>query len=280
MIKALRVGEPSPTFYWKILSGLVRGIPGAVLVGVLFLLLWELATRVFSIPEIILPPPSRIVIFLLVNWEMLLRESLATTYSVLTGFFIGGAAGFLMGIGVAYVAWFRKTLYPFLVTSQVVPKIALAPLFIIWFGYGYLPKIMITTLICFFPVVINTAKGLGSVEQELLQYMRSLGATPWENFWKISFPWSLPYLFAALKISSTLAVIGANVGEFVGSDVGLGFHIVQGSEYGRMGLVFAAITMVCVIGILFFFLIAVVEKVVVGSRIAVEAGPQTEAAGA
>ncbi|MFQ5915910.1 MAG: ABC transporter permease [Nitrospinota bacterium] len=280
MSEALRAGEPSPTGQRKVLSGLTRGIPGAVSVGVLILVLWEAGTRVFSIPEIILPAPSRIVSFLVVNWDLLLRESLSTIYSVVTGFLIGGTAGFLLAIGITYLVWFRRIVYPFLVTSQVVPKIALAPLFIIWFGYGYLPKIVITALICFFPVVINTAKGLGSVEQELLQYMRSLGASSWEIFWKISLPWSMPYLFAALKISSTLAVIGANVGEFVGSDVGLGFYIVQGSEYGRMGLVFAAITMVCVIGVLFFLLIAIIEKAVLRSRGALEGGAQTEAAGA
>jgi NitT/TauT family transport system permease protein len=214
------------------------------------------------------------------NWDLLLQESLSTVFSTATGFLIGGVAGFLLAVGVAYLPWFRRVVYPFLVTSQVVPKIALAPLFLIWFGYGYLPKIVITALICFFPVVINTAKGLVSVEQELLQYMRSLGASPWEIFRKISLPWSLPYLFAALKISSTLAVIGANVGEFVGTVVGLGFHIVRAAEYAQMGLLFAAILMVCVIGVFFFLLIAAVEKVVLGWQVTLEAGAQTEAVGA
>jgi NitT/TauT family transport system permease protein len=257
-----------------------RGTSGAVLVGILLVCVWEALSRGLSIPEIILPAPTRILEFLVVNWSLLLRETVSTVYAVVVGFLIGGVTGFLLALGIAYLGWFRRIVYPFLVTSQVVPKVALAPLFIIWFGYGEMPKIVITALICFFPVVINSAKGFGSVEQELIQYMKSLGASSWKIFWKISLPWCLPYLFSALKISSTLAVIGANVGEFVGSTSGLGHQIVQAAEFGRSGLVFAAITMVCVVGILFYLVIVAAEKMVLGRHGSTMAGAHTEAAAA
>ena len=148
-----------------------------------------------------------------------------TLFAVTGGFAAAALLGFAIAIGIAYSRWVSEMTYPFLVAAQVLPKVALAPLFLIWFGFGLTPKVVIAALIAFFPIVINTARGLVSVEPELIQYMHSLGANWREVFFKISLPWALPYIFASFRISIRLAVVGAVVGEFVSSNNGLGYVI-------------------------------------------------------
>jgi NitT/TauT family transport system permease protein len=150
------------------------------------------------------------------------------------------------------------------VTAQVLPKVAFAPLFLIWFGFGLTPKVVIAALIAFFPIVINTAKGLSSVEAELLQYMDSLGATGREKFLKISLPWALPYIFAAFKISITLAIVGAVVGEFVAAGEGLGYVINSANIALDTELMFAGILVLSLLGILMFLAVVLLEQLATG----------------
>jgi NitT/TauT family transport system permease protein len=153
--------------------------------------------------------------------------------------------------------------------------VALAPLFIIWFGFGLAPKVVIAALIAFFPIVINTARGLISVEPELIQYMKSLGASWSEIFFKISLPWALPYIFASFRISITLAVVGAVVGEFVASDSGLGYVISYANVSLDTDVMFAGIFVLSTLGMLLFLAVVLLEWVFISWQMAVEAPPET-----
>ena len=159
--------------------------------------------------------------------------------------------------------------------AQVLPKVALAPLFLIWFGFGLTPKVVIAALIAFFPIVINTARGLNSVEKELVQYMNSLGASWWEIFFKISLPWALPYIFASFRIAITLAVVGAVVGEFISSDSGLGYVISYANTSLDTDVMFAGIFALSGLGVLLFLLVVLLERMALSWQASVEAGPET-----
>ena len=174
-------------------------IAGQAFVFAAFFGLWELAVRLLHARPVILPAPSVIFAKIWEQREMLLANTWPTFVAIALGFAAAVLTGFILAVGISYSRAVRELTYPFLVTAQVLPKVAFAPLFLIWFGFGITPKVVIAALIAFFPIVINTAKGLGSVEVELLQYMDSLGATWSEKFLKISLPWALPYIFAAFK---------------------------------------------------------------------------------
>jgi NitT/TauT family transport system permease protein len=183
--------------------------------------------------------------------------------------------GFVIAIGIAYSRWVSEMTYPFLVAAQVLPKVALAPLFLIWFGFGLTPKVVIAALIAFFPIVINTARGLSSVEPELIQYMHSLGANWREIFFKISLPWALPYVFASFRISIGLAVVGAVVGEFISSDSGLGYVISYANTSLDTDVMFAGLLVLSALGVALFLVIVLIERVTLSWQIAVEGAPET-----
>lgn len=236
---------------------------------------WEGLVAVRDIPDFILPPPSSILVEM---WEIrteLLRQTVPTIVEIWTGFFIACAAGFLLAIPIAYSRFLEETISPILVSFQVVPKVALAPLFLIWLGFGIVPKITVAALIAFFPIVVNTVKGLRSVEQEMVQWMRTLGASEREIFFKLSLPWALPYIFAALKVSIGLAVVGAIVGEFIGTDRGLGYIIMRSTSGLNTDQIFAALITISVIGIISYWIITAVERWLLSWQESVEAAPET-----
>jgi NitT/TauT family transport system permease protein len=253
----------------------LTGVVGQATVFVVFFLAWELAVHVFGMKAVILPPPSTTFATMWAKRAYLLQHTWPTVAAIAIGFLLAAVSGFVIAIGIAYSRWINEITYPFLVSAQVVPKIALAPLFLIWFGVGLLPKVIIAALIAFFPIVINTAKGLTSVEPELLQFMRSLGASWWEIFFKISLPWALPYIFAGFKISIGLAVVGAVVGEFIASDVGLGFVVNYANITLETDVMFAGLLLLSAVGILLFLLIVMAERYVLSWQAAVETPPET-----
>lgn len=238
---------------------------GQILVFVVFFVAWELIVDILRIKPVILPAPTRIAEVAWENRALLLKNTWPTFVAISLGFLAAVITGFVIAVGIAYSALLRELTYPFLVAAQILPKIAFAPLFLIWFGFGLTPKVVIAALIAFFPIVINTAKGLTSVDNELLQYMDSLGASAWEKFSKISLPWAMPYIFAALKISITLAIVGAVVGEFVAAGEGLGYVINASNISLDTELMFAAIVFMSVLGILMFLVIVVFERLFLAS---------------
>jgi len=193
--------------------------PFGVAVGLL--VVWEVGTRVLGVPIFLLPPPSAIAVSFIRNLSLLLFHGWVTTAEILLGFALSIVVGIPLALAIFLWPAFSRSILPLLVSSQAMPKVAVAPLFLVWFGFGLLPKVLIAFLIAFFPVVINTAVGLASIEPEKIYLARSMGFGATATFFKIRLPNALPAIFGGLKISITLAVVGAVVGEFVGGDAGL-----------------------------------------------------------
>jgi NitT/TauT family transport system permease protein len=253
----------------------VSRVASQTAVFAVFFLAWELIVDLLHVRPVILPSPSDVFISIWKHRTYLMIHTWPTFLAVAGGFIFAAIAGVLIAIGIAYSKWVSEVTYPFLVAAQVLPKIALAPLFLIWFGFGLTPKVVIAALIAFFPIVINTARGLQSVDIELTQYMKSLGATWHEVFFKISLPWALPYMFASLKIAMTLAVVGAVVGEFVASDRGLGYVISYANISLDTELMFAGIFVLSALGVLLFLAVVLVETALLSWQAAIEGIPET-----
>jgi NitT/TauT family transport system permease protein len=253
----------------------VSRVASQIAVFAVFFVAWELIVDLMHVRPVILPSPSEVFVSIWTHRAYLMMHTWPTFLAVGGGFLFAAIAGVLIAIGIAYSKWVSEVTYPFLVAAQVLPKIALAPLFLIWFGFGLTPKIVIAALIAFFPIVINTARGLQSVDVELMQYMKSLGASWHEVFFKISLPWALPYMFASFKIAMTLAVVGAVVGEFVASARGLGYVISYANISLDTELMFAGIFVLSALGVLFFLAVVLVEMALLSWQAAIEGTPET-----
>lgn len=221
---------------------------------------WDVAIRLFHVPAYLVPPPASVMKQLGSEWRMLLTESLPTIYATLGGF----AASVLIGVPLAMlIAWSPAVegyLYPLLVFSQSIPKVAIAPLFVVWFGFGLLPKIIVAFLLGFFPIVVSTVMGFKSLEPEMIDLARSMGSTRLKMFSKISLPNALPSIFSAMKVSVTLAVVGAVVGEFVGSNAGIGYVLQRANGNLDLPLMFAALIVLSLIGVLLFMAVDLLER--------------------
>jgi NitT/TauT family transport system permease protein len=224
--------------------------------------IWEAAARLFLIPPFLLPAPSAIAQAMGANAAVLIKNSVGTTLEIVLGFALSVAVGVPLALAIFLWKPFARAVYPVLVSSQAVPKVAVAPLFLVWFGFGLLPKVLIAFLIAFFPVVINTAVGLAAIEREKIYLAQSMGFGPAATFFKIQLPNALPSIFAGLKISITLAVVGAVVGEFVGGQGGLGYLLLIANGNMDTALLFAGIVALTVLGVVFFALIGLVERLV------------------
>jgi NitT/TauT family transport system permease protein len=229
-------------------SWLRRNLASIVLFLAL-LLLWQVAVSVFGMREYILPSPPAVLRALLSFEIPWFHHLWVTTAEILGGFVVAGAVGVALGIGIAWSPLLARALVPFLVFVNTLPKVAVAPLFLLWLGYGIFPNILIAALIGFFPVVINTAVGLTQVDEELLDLGRVFGAPKWKVFVKIRIPNGLPYILSALKITSTAVVVGAIVGEFVASQSGLGNVIVTTQTNLNTPVAFAALVWISLIGL-------------------------------
>jgi NitT/TauT family transport system permease protein len=232
--------------------------PLALFVGVV--VAWEAVSRIFRLPEFVLPAPTAIVEVLISNQRALGYAAFVTAREVLWGFVLSAVVGAAVALMIARFATFGRALYPLVVLFQNVPKVALAPLFILWFGFDLAPKVVLIVVIAFFPVAINMLVGLQTVDANLIALMRSVGASRNEILLRIQVPNSLPYLMAGLKVAVTLAVIGAIVGEFAGAQAGLGYMIQFASTQMQTSLVFAALVEVSVLGMLFYYVIEWVER--------------------
>lgn len=229
---------------------------------VVALALWEIATRALSIPPYLLPAPSAIIESMYKNSAVLIKESVGTTLEILLGFALSVVVGIPLALAIYLWRPFARAIYPVLVSSQAVPKVAIAPLFLVWFGFGLLPKVLIAFLIAFFPVVINTTMGLAALEREKIYLAQSMGLGPFATFFKIQLPNAMPSIFAGLKISITFAVVGAVVGEFVGGQGGLGYLLLIANGNMDTALLFAGIVALTILGVVFFALIGLVERLV------------------
>jgi NitT/TauT family transport system permease protein len=224
------------------------------------LVVWEGVSRIFKLPEFVLPAPTAILAVLIAHQRDLGYAAYVTAREVLYGFVFSAIIGAAVALVTARFAAFGRALYPLVVLFQTVPKVALAPLFILWFGFDLAPKVVLIVVIAFFPVAINMMAGLQNVDPNLIALMRSVGASRNEILMRIQIPNSLPYLMAGLKVAVTLAVIGAIVGEFAGAQAGLGYMIQFASTQMQTSLVFAALVEVSVLGLLFYYVIEWIER--------------------
>src|SRR5271157_5718704 len=224
---------------------------------------WELTVRLFAMPEYLLPGPEPVFVALAQNMRTLAAQSLWTAGTVLAGFLV--AAGFAIPLAMLIVISpvLERLLYPPMVATQSIPKIALAPLFIVWFGFGVAPKVAVAFLIAFFPIVIDTIVGLRSIDPAMIQLARSMGAPPYRIFLKLRLPHALPMIFGGLKVASALAVVGALTGEFVGSDRGLGYILVQASGNLNTALLFATLVILSAMAMAFFYLVEMLERIAI-----------------
>ncbi|WP_454856442.1 ABC transporter permease [Rhizobium binxianense] len=225
------------------------------------LIFWEIAVRLMHVPVYILPSPSRIGQEFAVYWPRLLVNSGYTMIEVLSGFVLSIVVGVPLAVFVTYSRIAERAIYPLIVATQSIPKVAVAPLLLAWFGYGMTPKVVIVMLLSFFPIVINSVVGMKSASAEMIYLAQSMGATPWQAFWKFRLPQALPNIFAGLKLATVLSVIGAMVGEFIGADKGLGYVILVAGSTFDIARQFAAIIAISAIGMIFFAVIERVERI-------------------
>ncbi|KAA2314298.1 ABC transporter permease [Pseudooceanicola sediminis] len=230
--------------------------------GLLFLAVWEFLPPALGVPRYIIPTFSQCMAEFARMWaqEDLGPNFISTLISSIVGFglgaLLGAGAGYLLGMSKLW----ERVLAPYILALQIAPKVAFAPLFIMWFGYNSIPKLLVTVLIVFFPILVNVLQSMKTVDQDLMNLARVYSMSRWKMFLKIELPSSLPQLFAGLRISSTLAVIGVTVGELVGGNTGLGFLITYGEGQANTAMVFDAIILLTIIGVALYFAVAAVEK--------------------
>jgi NitT/TauT family transport system permease protein len=233
-------------------------VPTATLVGALAV--WELAIRVLHVPNFIMPAPSAIVgegwawrhHFVVHTW--------VTLYETLGGFALSMVVGVPLAVLIVYSPALRRALYPLIVLTQSVPKIAIAPVLLLVLGHGEIPKVIVAFLVAFFPVVVDTASGLAATPPELLDLSRSYRASAFKTFVKVRLPMAMPFVFAGAKVAITLSVIGAVVGEFVGSDQGLGYVILSATSYWKTELAFSSMILLSVMAIVLFGAVSLIER--------------------
>ncbi|MSQ12253.1 MAG: ABC transporter permease [Dehalococcoidia bacterium] len=268
----LAAPRPPPLAWWRTL--LEEWLPPlCLLLGLIGL--WELLVRALDVQRWLLPPPSAIAAELGDSGQLLMRHTWITVQEVLAGLGAALAVGVGLALAIAYWRTVARAIYPIVIASQTVPIIAIAPLLLVWVGYGLQPKMIVVALISFFPVVVNMVDGLRAVDPEMTSMLRSLGAGRWQAFQAVHIPSSLPYLFSGMKVAAAVSVIGAVIGEWVGASSGLGYLMVQASPRFQTDLVFAAIVILSAMGIALFLFVGAVERLVIPWHSAIRAARDT-----
>ncbi len=230
------------------------------------LLLWQFGVRAAGVPEYILPVPSEFFVKLWQQYPLIADHTLTTAKEIVAGFLLATAIS--VPLGLVIVSWrpLERAVYPLIVFFQLVPKIAIAPLFIVWFGFGTFPKVLLTFLLCFFPTLVASMTGFRALDERLLYLTRSMGATWWQTFRYVRLPAAMSYIFAGLKVSIVFAATGAIVGEFVGANSGLGYLLLRATSYLDMPLIFAILVALSVVGIAFSYVVQFAERLLMPWR--------------
>ncbi|MCW5690454.1 MAG: ABC transporter permease [Pseudolabrys sp.] len=253
------------------MAGSKKGIVGLLqaswlrpLIFLVFLTIaWDLVIRLFNIPPYQIPKPADVIETLWNDWPSLLAQSVPTTIATVQGFILSALFGIPMAMLIVGSRTVESYIYPLLVFSQSIPKIAIAPLFVVWFGFGMLPKVLSAFLLGFFPVVVSAVQGFKSVEPDMLDLARAMEANRLQIFRMVRLPHALPAIFSGLKVSITLAVVGAVVGEFVGSNNGLGFVLQRSIGNFELPTMFAALVMLSLIGVILFWVVDLIERLMI-----------------
>ena len=234
-----------------------------ILFFVFFFLFWEWSIDWFSIPRYILPKPSTIVVNASADLPRLIDYTYITGLETILGYLTAIVIAIPLGLAITFSSILRRTIYPFFVSIEMTPKIAFAPLFISWFGFGLLPKVIIVFLVCFFPIVLNAILAFGSLSDELDRFAKTTGATTFKVFLKIRIPSALPQCFVGFKYAAINATVGATIAEFIGSDQGLGFYIQIVTGNMRPDLAFAGIFLLTIMGLSLFGIVTFVERALI-----------------
>lgn len=224
------------------------------------IVIWELLVRIFKIPDYILPAPSVAIVTLFEYWDYIWLNMKTTLYEIGVGFGTTVLISIPIATLISYSKTFEKTLYPFMVFIQLIPKVAIGPLFVVWFGFGQMPKILMVFLLSFFPLLMDTVAGLKSLNGRLYYMARTMSESEWKFYWKIKLPNALPHIFSGLKTSVSMATVGAVVAEFLGSDSGLGYLLLRANGDINTKLLFAIIIVLCLMGMVFFLIIEFIER--------------------
>lgn len=236
---------------------------------VAFFLFWEYSVAFFGIPRYILTPPSLVVKNGWADLPRLLNYTYITGLETALGYIVAIVFALPLGLAIAFSNFLRRTIYPFFVCIEMTPKIAFAPLFISWLGFGLLPKVIIVFLVCFFPIVLNAILAFNSLSEELTRFCRSTGAGVWRTFIKVRLPAAMPQCFVGFKYAAINATVGAAIAEFIGSDQGLGFYIQITTGNMRPDLAFAGIFFLTLLGLVLFGLVTLAERLIIPWHISV-----------
>jgi NitT/TauT family transport system permease protein len=234
-----------------------------VVLLVVLVVLWSSSIRVFRIPAYQIPAPGDVLIALIQEGPDLLSQAWPTLSATLYGFFLSAVIGIPVAMLIAGSRTVESYVYPLLVFSQSIPKVAVAPLFVVWFGFGLLPKVLCAFLLGFFPVVVSAVQGFKSVDPDMLDLARAMEASRLQSFRIVSLPYAMPAIFAGLKVSVTLAVVGTVVGEFVGANTGLGYVLQRSIGNFELPTMFAALLLLALLGMILFWLLEIVERLAI-----------------
>jgi NitT/TauT family transport system permease protein len=224
------------------------------------LVIWEVAVHLFRIPEFFLPPPTSVGRAIYDYWPAIYRNSLITLWSTMVGFALAVGFGLLLGLLIGWSRTIYAGLYPLMVGFNAIPKVAVVPILVLWFGIGFMPAMLTAFLISFFPIVVNVATGLATIEPELEDVLKALGASKLDIMRKVGIPRSLPYFFGSLKVAITLAFVGSVVSESVASNNGIGNLMLQAQAQFLVPLIFAGLVALAVEGIVMYWVMAVLER--------------------
>jgi NitT/TauT family transport system permease protein len=249
----------APASAGRLAEWLGRNAPVLGIFALIFVL-WEIGVRAFAVPDYVLPSPLVIADKIVTAWQLLLVNAFVTFQEILLGFSLSVLIAIPLAVAVVYSRIFERVAFPFMVSLQTIPKVALAPILVMWLGYGILPKVMVAFLISFFPIVINAVIGMRSAEKEMIYLVQSMGASELTTFLKIRLPKALPSIFGGLKVGMGQAVVGATVGEFIAAEQGLGYLQLISQVRLDTPLLFAAVVVLSLLGVLLFNVVAWIER--------------------
>ncbi|MFB6463906.1 ABC transporter permease [Bradyrhizobium tunisiense] len=231
----------------------------ALLVAAALIGAWQILVPLSGLSEFVLPTPSAVATRMINDAPLLAAHLYVTLFEVIVGFGVGVLVGVPLALSIFYSKPFERAIYPILVGLQTVPKVSLAPILVLYLGYGWAPKIVLAFLISFFPIVISTVVGLQSLDKNLVNLVRSMGANEWQTFFKLRLPAALPNIFGGFKVAISLAVIGAVIGEYVAAERGLGYLQLQANSLFDTTLNFATVVTISLLGVILYYIIDVVE---------------------
>ena len=260
---ALIAARPPAANRSRALGGWLRRRVGALLVFAALFLLWEFAVHLFGIKEYLLPPPSKVWTEFLKRYAIVMPSAWVTLQEIVAGYLLAIVVSIPLALAVAYSRFMEQAVYPVIVFLQIIPKIAIAPLFIIWFGFGFTPKLLLVFLLSFFPIVVSSLAGFKSADRDVMDFARTTGASAWRLFFKIRLPQALPHIFTGLKVGAALAATAAVVAEFVASDKGLGYLLLQYNGNIDTPMVFATIVLLSLLGLAVYYVVEIIERLAI-----------------